>query len=386
MKKNISIFINSLNAGGAERVVSMILNDLKNDFDVYLVLLYNNIEYDIPEQQKIFCLNQSPAESVLIKILKLPLLAVRYKRFCKKNKIETSLSFLKRANYINCLSRLVGLRCRIIISERTYLTAYLKTLGVAGNMLHRFLTKNLYPKADMIVPNSSLAKTDLQNNFHIRSRYCVVYNPVNLKIIQEQSIENIKSALFKNFTFITVGGLRPEKNHDLLIDAFNEIKDLDCNLLLLGKGASEVKLKKKVKELELEQRIIFLGFDNNPYKYLSKASCFVLSSDFEGLPNSLQEALACNLPVISTDCKAGPREILAPDTNITCNVTDNIEIAKYGILVPVHNRELLSSAMRLIYEDKSLFNKLKLMAYERAKDFSTLQIMEQFKQILSDNY
>ena len=382
MKKKISIFINSIAAGGAERVVSLLLNELKTDLDIYLVLLNKKIEYDIPDGQKIFCLNQPDKENGIIKIIKLPYLALRYKRFCKKNKIETSLSFLKRANYINCLSSIYGSRSKIIISERTYLSNYLQFIGRYGKMSGRYLTKWLYPKAKLIITNSALIKTDLQKNFNIHTKFQVIHNPINVSAIQHAGNVNTNSSLFTTFTFISVGGLRREKNYELLIDAFYKIKDLDCTLILAGKGEQENKLKHKVKHLDLENRIIFTGFDNNPYKYLSKADCFILSSDFEGFPNSIQEALACNLPVISTDCQSGPREILAPQTDIYKIVKNDIEIANYGILVPVNNAELLANAMRMMYTNTDLRNAFRTKGHERASNFDAAIIANEFKKVL----
>src|SRR5437588_11157 len=161
MEKKISIFINSITFGGAERVVSLLLPELRNSFDTWLVLLQKNIEYDLPADQKIFCLDQPEKQNGLVKLVKLPFLAYRYKKFCMKNKIEVSLSFLKRANYINCLSGMFGSKSRIIISERTYLSYYLKFLGKAGKTSSRFLTRWLYNKADLIVTNSVLISDDL---------------------------------------------------------------------------------------------------------------------------------------------------------------------------------------------------------------------------------
>ncbi len=383
MKKKIAIFINSITAGGAERVASLLLEYLKNDFDIYLVLLSNNIEYHLPEGQKIFCLQQPIKENNILKILKLPILAYRYKQFCRKNNIETSFSFLKRANYINCISKMLGSKSQIIVSERTYLTEYLKSLGNTGNFLGRLLTMNLYPKADRVISNSIMTQIDLQENYKIKTKCLVINNPVNLQTAQELGKVQVEEELFNTFTFIHVGGLRPEKNHSVLIDAFFKIKDLPVKLLLLGKGEHEISLRQKVKELDIESKIIFLGFDNNPFKYLSRANCFVLSSDYEGFPNSIQEALASGLPVISTDCKAGPREILSPETDVKKIIKNEIEIAEYGILVPVNNATLLAGAMELIYRNHNLLNSFKNKARNRAKDFDTGVIIKQFKEILS---
>lgn len=369
-------------AGGAERVVSIIIKELQHEFDIQLVLLSSTIEYELPSHQKIIFLNGANDGSGFLKLLKLPWLAYRYKQLCISNQIEVSFSFLKRANYINCLSKILGLKCKIIISERTFFSNYLKSVGRSEKILSKKLTRSLYPRADLIVPNSLLIKDDLLNNFKIRANYQVIYNPVSIDAIKHSSSVNVDPPLFQTFTFITVGRFSTEKNYELLISAFEKIKDLNCNLLFIGKGKEEHKLKSKVTQLKLESKIHFAGFDINPYKYLSKASCFVLSSDFEGFPNSIQEALACNLPVISTDCKSGPREILAPDTDPSAQNTDNIEVAEYGILVPVNNSDILANAMRLIYTDRELYDRLQQNAKVRAAAFSTENIINKFREIL----
>ena len=386
MKKNISIFINSITAGGAERVVSLLLQQLNNDFDIHLVLLNNKIEYELPVDQKIFCFNQPENENPFLTICKLPLLAYRYKKFCLKNKIEKSFSFLKRPNYINCLSRVFGSSSTIIISERSYLSAYLKSMDGPGRMLGKYLTKTLYPKADLVVPNSLLIQIDLQEKFNIHTRFCVINNPIDVKRIQLLEMELVDDSIFGKFTFIHVGGFRPEKNHRMLIDAFSRIQDLDCKLLLLGKGLGkaedEEKMKQKVQQMNLQSRVIFLGFDSNPFKYLCRSDCFVLTSDFEGFPNSLQEALACSLPAISTDCRSGPREILAPGSDVRLSIEDKFEIAKYGILVPVNNVEILAQAMRRMYNDKELGAQYRSKALERASDYDISRVMNEFKEML----
>jgi N-acetylgalactosamine-N,N'-diacetylbacillosaminyl-diphospho-undecaprenol 4-alpha-N-acetylgalactosaminyltransferase len=181
-----------------------------------------------------------------------------------------------------------------------------------------------------------------------------------------------------SFNFINVGAFRKEKNHKNLIEAFNKIRHLNVRLFLLGHRFLKDELILKVKKLQLESQIIFLDFDTNPFKYLSKCNCFVLSSDFEGFPNALLEAMVCGLPVISTDCLSGPREILAPDTDPVATVKDHIEITEYGILVPVKNSELLAEAMELIVKDKELHAKLRQKARERSLDFESGKIIEQY--------
>jgi N-acetylgalactosamine-N,N'-diacetylbacillosaminyl-diphospho-undecaprenol 4-alpha-N-acetylgalactosaminyltransferase len=308
----------------------------------------------------------------------MPMLAWRYKNLCKRNKVDISLSFLKRPNYINCLSVLLGNRSKIIISERSYFSELLKTFSPVQRRLSVFFTKKLYPHADLIITNSKLIKTDLEENFNINSRYKVIYNPMNVALIERLKKSKADLSGDSSFNFINVGAFRKEKNHKNLIEAFNKIRHLNVRLFLLGHRFLKDELILKVKKLQLESQIIFLDFDTNPFKYLSKCNCFVLSSDFEGFPNALLEAMVCGLPVISTDCLSGPREILAPDTDPVATVKDHIEITEYGILVPVKNSELLAEAMELIVKDKELHAKLRQKARERSLDFESGKIIEQY--------
>jgi N-acetylgalactosamine-N,N'-diacetylbacillosaminyl-diphospho-undecaprenol 4-alpha-N-acetylgalactosaminyltransferase len=383
MKKKIAILINSIQGGGAERAAVQLLHELKNDFEFHLVMLTDIIEYELPAGQKIICFDQPGNQNIIIKFLTLPLYAYRYKKYCRKHGIEKSLSFLTRSHYINSLSKLFGSRSEIILSEQAHVSTYLKSLGKFNEAVSKFLTKKLYAKADLIITNAELIKTDLQKEFHIDTRFSVVHNPLNLTKIARLSAEEVPADYFDTFTFINIGSFRPQKNHALLIDAFDKIRHLDCRLLLLGKeGKNQAATYQKVKELGLRDRIIFAGFDINPFKFLSRANCFVLSSDFEGFPNVLQEALACKLPVISTDCKSGPREILASGTDIEHTATKDIEIAEFGILVPIKNEELLAKAMTLMYTDTTLREAFKEKGFERAKAFDTPHIISRFREIL----
>ena len=367
----ISLLIYSLASGGAERQVSILLKELSKKYKIYLVLMNDTIFYEIPKNVEVFYLEKSnPFESGIKKLLKIPFLAMKYKKFLKEKEIDVSLSFMNRPNYINVLAN------RGIVSERINPFEEYKTNSLKDK-INRLLVKALYKKAKKVIPNSKGTEIEL-NNRGIKNTE-VIYNMLELKKIGKLRNEEIDLQKEK-FTFITIGRLEPQKNTILLIEA---IKNIDAKLWIIGDGYLRDSLELKVKNEKLEEKVKFLGRQKNVYKFLNKADCFVFSSNYEGFPNVLLEALACKLPIISIDCKSGPREILAPNSDIT-KQTKDIEIAEYGILTPVGDVEKMQEAMQMIINDKNLREGYRKKALNRAKDFSIDKIIPKWERILND--
>ncbi len=386
MKPKIVIFINSLSSGGAERVVSHLLWNLKDEFEIHLVMYSKIIDFKIPPDIKILDLRQSITENDFRVFLKIPLIAYRLHRYCKKNGIQTSIAFLNRPCYVNGVMRsLFGFKGRIVMCERTYQTAILNPRDPFFRAISTKLVKFAYKRADLVLANSYAMKADLVENFKVKTPIRVIHNPVNLAYIKEKAKEEVSLRFEKDyFYFITVGGFRKEKNYALLIEAFFRMKQLPVRLIFVGAGTQESYLKQKVSSLGLERRVTFAGFDSNPYKYIDKSDCFVLSSYVEGFPNVLLEALACGKPIISTDCRSGPREILAPGTDIHQEASTNFEIAEHGILTPTNDVVLLAAAMKRMFEDAALRERLKAGAESRAADFEVEEIIKSFHVAFSE--
>jgi N-acetylgalactosamine-N,N'-diacetylbacillosaminyl-diphospho-undecaprenol 4-alpha-N-acetylgalactosaminyltransferase len=292
----------------------------------------------------------------------------------KDHGFDKVVSFLTRANYVNIIASYIS-NHSTIISERA-MPSLQYQYGLNGK-INKFLIKALYNKASLCIANSQGNKKDLEDNFAVTDVVSIP-NPFDLELIselsnQEMDIEN------KRFTFVTVGRLDSGKNHKLIIDA---IKDVDANLWIIGDGELKEEIHRYIKELNLDKKVYILGKKENPFSFLTKVNCFVFASNHEGFPNVLVEALACGLPVISTDCLSGPREILAPNSDLSFQIKDKIELTEYGILTPIKNVDRLQEAMNLIIDDESLRKKYQDKAKIRANDFRIEKIIKQYEEII----
>jgi len=372
MRQKLSILVNDLDTGGAERVVSILLDMLKDRYDITLFMIHDIVFYDIPKEVKVVIVgNANLQDSGLIKLLKLPILGWQYKKENISSPI--SISFLSRSNYINILAKLFGMRGKVIISERA-----MPSLQYSNNIqgkINKFLIRHLFNRADLTVANSQGNALDLKNNFSINNTM-VINNLFDVKKIVALSKEDV--ALHDGFSFVSIGRLDEGKNHQLQIEAMQKI---DAKLYIIGDGILREKLEEQIVDLYLEDKVFLLGKQKNPYKYLSKADVFLFSSNREGFPNVLAEALACGLPVISTDCKSGPREILAPSTDMNFQLTEDVELAEYGILTATNSLKSMTIAMTLMQEDDDLREDYARKSTQRAMDFDKDIIIDKFIEI-----
>jgi glycosyltransferase involved in cell wall biosynthesis len=136
-----------------------------------------------------------------------------------------------------------------------------------------------------------------------------IYNPVDQAYIEKAANADVEVP--RGEYIIHVGSFSASKRHDLLIRAYAS-SGIEEKLVLVGKGKLENELKELVSELGVEDKVLFLGFRANPYPLIKKAKLLVLSSDYEGLPTVILEALSLGVPVVSTNCKSGPSEMLPP--------------------------------------------------------------------------
>lgn len=197
-------------------------------------------------------------------------------------------------------------------------------------------------RAVVALTNSMQAKleTNLQLNNVVR-----IYNPVMTNLVHQRAKEHI--AINKPF-ILAVGRLNALKRFDRLIAAYAQAKIAEtCQLIILGEGELRQDLEKQIKAYGLQNRVLLLGYESNPYKYMTRAEYLVMSSDTEAYPVVLIEALSLGCPVLSTDCPSGPREIIREGVN--------------GLLVAL-SEQALAAGMQRLCADQQLRERLSRQA------------------------
>jgi glycosyltransferase involved in cell wall biosynthesis len=261
---------------------------------------------------------------------------------------------------------------KVIICEHIHTENFLKYEKFSG--FKKILIKFAYNKADKIVAVSKGIKKVLEEKFYIASdNITVIYNPIPLEEIKVKMSAPVECKFFSegnNSIIIGVGRLERQKRFDILLKAFElTIKEVNsARLIILGQGNLEKELKKLAVNLKIDSQVYFGGFQANSYAWLSKAALFVLSSDYEGFPMSILEAMACGIPVISSDCLTGPNEIIVNGEN--------------GILVPPDDVGALAKKMLILMKDPLLRNKLSCNGQKRAEDFEMGKIISQYELLL----
>ncbi len=382
-KQKIAIYINSLARGGAERVVSILLQNLQKDFELHLIMMENKIDFEIPQNQIIHIIKKVHKNKVFNYIL-IPFYAKSLRKYLEVNNITLIFSLLTLPNLISSFLNKSKWDGKVIISERTMTTEMYDEKTFKGLLVLKLIRK-LYPFADKIIPNSKGVQHSLESRLKIVNEYEVIYNPIDLNNLSFDT--SFKDEIHKtnDFTFINVGNFFTYKNKNVLIDAFDKIKSESVRLILIGDGPELIHMKKKVRDLNLEDKILFVGFHSSPCAYLKIADCFVSPSNIEGFPNVILEALGMELPVVATDCKSGPREILAPYTENEYQIDTGVEFAEYGLLVPINNHIFLAKAMLEIYTNLNLRENYISKSKKRASSFNIDIIIDRFRTLFLEN-
>ena len=387
-KKKILFILPTLSKGGQERVVSRLSYFLPEFFEKFLIVFYKD-RIDYPFDGKIIFFNfpvfKGPIK-ILVKIIFLFAGIFTVRKIKKEIKPEFSLSFGPEANIVNVFSNLGLKKTQTIVSVRTVESVHFKRHIFLLRWYYNLLMKFVYRLANKIVPNSNFVAQDLIENFGVKKeKVFVIYNLYDIPKIIEDSKEDLgefEKLFLEKKVIISVGRLDSYKGFDYLIEAFKIINKNfpETILIILGEGDFEKNLENLTDKLNLKEKVFFLGFQKNPFKFFKNSFIFVLPSLYEGFPNVLLEAMICQVPVIATDAPGAMREILSP--NSRGQKINNIFLGEYGVLIPPKDPKAISEAISLFLNDEELKEEYAKRAFERAKDFDVENIIKKWKEIL----
>ncbi len=342
----ITFCLASLGAGGAERVVTLLanrMNAMGHQIEI-ICLKYDDVYYQTDEGVKV----------VLAKHLghSIPELRWLRKHICQE-KPDVVIAFTEGV-YCFTIAALLGTKIPVIASERLDPSA----MTWKRNLLKRLLL----PYADWLVVQTQSIKAYFPKK--IQKKTSVIYNPVNEEVFHHSEIiPNREDRI------VSVGRLFPQKNQQMMIRAFAKIADKypDWHLVIYGEGPLRDNLESMVEELQLQDRVLLPGRTENVIEELRKSKIFCMSSDYEGMSNSMIEAICVGLPVVTTEV-SGTDELLRNSEN--------------GLIVKVGDLNALARALSHIIDNQELRSVMFKNNVSKASEFSINTIVDHWIQLI----
>lgn len=325
----IAIFLPDLRGGGAERVnLDLAREFVRRGHTVEFVLMRARGDF-LPEAQREFAVVDLAAERVRNAIW--PLI-----RYLKRRRPEAVIAAMWPLTVVAPIAaRIAGYRGKVLVSEHSMLSLQYRTWGGIQKLALRASTFVGYRLSSVRVGVSDGVCSDIAGLSRMTlDGFVTIYNPIPAAAFPAEDALQLAASLWRGGgpRILTVGNLKPVKNQALLLRAFARLVHPGARLMILGQGQNEAMLRDLAADLGIADRVVFAGFHADPSPFYATADLFALSSDYEGFGNVIVEALSFGLPVVSTACPSGPREIL--------------EDGKYGTLVPVGDVDALARAMQ----------------------------------------
>ena len=361
----ITFVISTFAAGGAERVMSVMANYwAERGEDITLITLTSQSDdwYKLHPRVKRVGLeavsfSKHIGQALRNNVRRIVLL----RRALEKAHPDVIISFIDTTNVLTLMASW-GLGIPVIVSERN--DPYKCSMGSVRSRLRSLL----YPHAGAVVVQSCAIR-DWALRLRGIKTVCVIPNPVGLISTGSEQTSRCHGS---THTVVAMGRLVRQKGFDLLIEAFARCagKHPDWALVILGEGEERSSLQAFATDLGIADRVNLAGQFQEPATILKGADLFVLSSRYEGYPNALLEAMACQLPVVSTNCSGGgPGEIIHDGVN--------------GILVPTEDVTALADAMDRLMADPQERQRLGVQAAKVVERFSTDRIMKLWGDLLA---
>ena len=348
----IEFFVGEFSEGGAERVISILANELTSrGHEVVILKYFNSINYyKTDERVKISSLEELTGTKSKLK-------NIAYLHKHLKSFDGVFVSFLAPFNILALIANM-GNKTPLIVADRN------DPSKLPGNKFLRMLRDYLYRFADRVVVQTSKNKAYFSNKVQYKTE--VIYNPLILNGMEGKAINSLKSK-----TIINIGRLEPQKNQDMLIDVFKKFYEThpDYKLVIYGEGSYRENLEDKISELKLNESISMPGNVKDIFDRLCDCEFFVLSSNYEGMPNALIEAMGLGVPVISTRVSGA---------------TDLIEDGVNGILIDVNDADGLFNSMIKLAESEELRNKISLEAVKITELLNSRNVCDIWEKTIND--
>lgn len=336
------IFITaSMEGGGSERVIAALSEQFiqwKHSVTI-LMTASSEVAYPLNEAIEVISLGSRTGGKIGKRIGRIAAL----RKYLGMHKNSLVISFGTETNLFSVIAAL-GLKLQLILSERNDPNQC--TFSALRNFVYYFGRAFVFQTEDAAKCFSS----------RVRKRGRVIPNPIFQQLPDPFTGDREK-------TVVAVGRLTRQKNHELLLHAFSDFSRIEpeYRLILYGKGELEQELRILAKELGISDKVVFAGFKSSVLESINHSGMYVLSSDYEGISNSLVEAMALGIPVISTDCPIGGSRLC-------------IEDGESGLLVPMKDKEKLCEAMLKIASDKEFSRKLSRNAVSIREKFAVEKI------------
>ena len=360
--KKLLFFINTLEGGGAEQVLTNVANSFSEQYDVTVMTLRNGGVHEKRLSEKVKYKSIIKTRNRFIRRIFEYLIC-----FILPPKITHQLFVGNDFDYQ--IAFLEGVPTKLISVAKTkkYAWVHIDLVNTFGiEKVHRSMQKHIdcYKKYDKIICVSETVKDAFTERFGIDDNIVVKYNVVDDSLIRQKAKESVERT--ERTRIVSVGRLAKQKGYDRLLDVAGRLNEegFDFELVLVGKGEEEENLKNQAENLGISDCIEFAGFVENPYKYMQSADFLVFPSRAEGYSTVVTEAIILGKPIVVSDC-SGMREILGD--------------SEYGIVTD--SDEDLYNAVKGMITDKSLRDDYAKKASIRAKDFSRVKRVEELTEL-----
>ncbi|HEX5000626.1 MAG TPA: glycosyltransferase [Terriglobia bacterium] len=362
--------------GGAEKLLSQLSCGLRAD-ELVVTVFERRVDYALGG--RVISLDAPIHRGVIHRLTGLARRFMRFRKVLREEQPDVVLSFMGEANILNAL-----LAPRPILTVHNHLSSLRRfSHSRMESWLSELLIRRLYPRGT-VVTVSSAVRQDMIEVFKVPAdRVTVIPNAIDPDEVRRLADEPVELPWKPGLPVIlTAGRLTALKGQGHLIKAFARARrQTPCQLAILGAGELESELRETARQAGVESDTFFLGRQSNPWKFMARADVFVLPSLTEAFGLVLVEAMACGVPVISTDCPGAGRDILAPNLPPDASI-DRAFFGDYGVLVPVGNEDELAAAILRFLNDKGVAKRYAESGPDRSREFSYPGFLERYQRLI----